>query len=261
MLPSSCIYEGWVHHRRASPSVHGFKYRLFFMFLDLDELPGLFDGNWLWSARRPALAWFRREDHLVASGNSLAEDVRSMVQAQTGRRPVGKIFLLTHLRYFGHVFNPLSVYYCYEADGTLGDMILEVSNTPWGERHWYVLPRQTNRAHTPKRRLHNVEKKMHVSPFLPMNMSYRLRANTPAEQLALSLSNWQGDHRIFKADLALIRRELSPARLNLMLLKFPFMTLRVTMAIHWQALRLWLKKIPFLPHPDKRTKTSWEELR
>jgi DUF1365 family protein len=250
-----------VHHRRAVPNVHAFKYRLFFMFLDLDDLPGLFDRRWLWSARRPALAWFRREDHLVGSGDNLADDIRSLVETQTGRRPDGKIFLLTHLRYFGYVFNPLSVYYCYENDGTLGDVILEVSNTPWGERHWYVLPRQTNRAQTTQRRLHDVPKKMHVSPFLPMDMRYRLRANAPADQLSLSLSNWQGNRRVFKADLALNRRELSPARLNLMLLKFPFLTLRVTMAIHWQALRLWLKKTPFLTHPDKQTKTSWEELR
>jgi len=261
VLPSSCVYEGWVHHRRTAPRVHSFKYRLFFMFLDLDSLPALFDGNWLWSARRPALAWFKREDHLVGGGNSLAEDIRDLVETQTGRRPAGKIFLLTHLRYFGYVFNPLSVYYCYDHDGSLEELILEVSNTPWGERHWYVLPRKTNRAHAPERRFHHLDKQMHVSPFLPMDMSYRLRANLPAEHLSVSLSNWQDDRRVFKADMVLTRREMSPAVLNLMLLKFPFLTLRVTMAIHWQALRLWLKKVPFLPHSKKRTITSWEELR
>jgi DUF1365 family protein len=197
----------------------------------------------------------------VGSGGSLAEDVRDLVETQTGRRPAGKIFLLTHLRYFGYVFNPLSVYYCYDDDGTLSDVILEVSNTPWGERHWYVLPRQTNRAHSPQRRFHQVDKQMHVSPFLPMDMSYRLRANLPDENLILSLSNWQAGRRVFKADLTLDRREISPAVLNLMLFKFPLLTLRVTMAIHWQALRLWLKKVPFLTHPEKQTKTRWEELR
>jgi DUF1365 family protein len=231
------------------------------MFLDLDALPELFDRNWLWSARRPALAWFRPEDHLVGKNESLVEDIRDLVETETGTRPRGKIFLLTHLRYFGYVFNPLSVYYCYDEAGGLADLILEVSNTPWGERHWYVLPQRSSGAHAPNRRFHKLDKQMHVSPFLPMDMSYRLRANDPDERLSFALSNWQAGHRVFKADLALKRRRLSPGILNLLLLKFPFLTLRVTMAIHWQALRLWLKRIPFLPHPQKQTKTGWEELR
>ncbi len=250
-----------MHHRRGSPRKHYFKYPLFFMFVDLDALPALFDQAWCWSARRPALAWFRREDHYLGANDNLAEDIRDLVEAQTGRRPGGRIFLLTHLRYFGYVFNPLSVYYCYDSDERLTDLILEVSNTPWGERHWYVLPESSNRAHSPRRRHHQIDKQMHVSPFLPMDMSYRLRTNLPAERLSLALSNWRKGRRVFKADLALTRRELRPAQLNLMLVKFPFLTLRVTMAIHWQALRLWLKKVPFFPHPGKQSDAGLEELR
>lgn len=258
--PSSCIYEGWIHHRRRLPQPHRFKYPIFFVFLDLEALPEVFDGTWLWSARRPSLAWFRREDHLLGSHDDLAEDIRELVEDQTGRRPTGKVYLLTHLRYFGYVFNPISVYYCYADDGTLSDLVLEVSNTPWGERHWYVLPQAANQAGSPDRRLHQMNKQMHVSPFMPMDMSYRLRANVPNQRLSLALSTWRDGQSVFQADLALTRRALNAGALNLMLLKFPFLTLRVTMAIHWQALRLWLKKTPLFVHPSKQPATGLEEL-
>ena len=212
-------------------------------------------------ARRPALAWFRRQDHLVGRHNNLADDIRDLVAADTGRRPTGSVFLLTHLRYFGYVFNPISVYYCYDAAGQLTDLVLEVTNTPWGERHWYVLPEESNRATAPERRSHRMCKEMHVSPFMPMAMSYRLRASVPDQRLTLSLSNWQRNRAVFQADLALTRKAFCPATLNLMLLKFPFLTLRVTMAIHWQALKLWLKKAPLFTHPSKQGARGLEELR
>ena len=260
MLPSSCIYEGWVYHRRKSPQAHRFGYRIFFAFLELDALPDLFDSVPLWSARRPALAWFRRQDHLVGRHNNLAEDIRDLVETQTGRRPAGSVFLLTHLRYFGYVFNPISVYYCYDAAGQLTDLVLEVTNTPWGERHWYVLPETANRAKAPERRSHRMSKAMHVSPFMPMDMSYRLRATVPGQRLTLSLSNWRRGKAVFQADMALTRKAFRPATLNLMLLTFPFLTLRVTMAIHWQALKLWLKKMPLFTHPSKQVARGLEEL-
>ena len=230
------------------------------MFLELGTLPELFDDLRLWSARGPALAWFRREDHYVGSRDSLLEDIKDLIAQQTGNRPTGKVFLLTHLRYFGYCFNPISVYYCYDDQDNLTDLVLEVSNTPWGERHWYVLPQSSNRADCHGRRSHRFAKQMHVSPFMPMEITYRLRATAPGEQLSVALSNWRHDQRLFKADLALNRRAMSPGLLNIMLLKFPFLTLRVTLAIHWQALRLWIKKTPFVPHPGKQSTTSLKEL-
>lgn len=248
-----------MYHRRAEPAVHSFRYPIFFMFLDLEELPELFDGLRLWSARGPALAWFRREDHYVGSGDSLQEDIKDLVAQQTGTRPTGKVFLLTHLRYFGYCFNPISVYYCYDDRERLTELVLEVSNTPWGERHWYVLPQSTNRADYRERHSHRFAKQMHVSPFMPMEITYRLRANTPGERLSVGLSNWRHNQRLFKADLALNRRTMSPRLLTIMLLKFPFLTLRVTLAIHWHAFRLWIKKTPFFPHPDKQSATDLKE--
>ena len=138
---ASCLYEGSVRHRRHGTPRDELHYRMFMVYLDLDELPECFDGRLLWSARRPALAWFRRADHLGDPRTPLAEAVRELVAERTGTRPEGPIRLLTHLRYFGHCFNPVSFYYCYDATGEqLSAVVAHVTNTPWGERHSYVLP-------------------------------------------------------------------------------------------------------------------------
>ena len=137
----SCIYRGHVRHRRFTPVEHAFRYPLFMMYLDLDELPHVLDVHPLWSARRPAPAWFRRRDYHGDAAVPLDEAVRATVAEQTGSRPRGPIRLLTHLRYFGYCFNPVSFYYCFdEEDRRVETIVAEVNNTPWGERHCYVLP-------------------------------------------------------------------------------------------------------------------------
>ena len=136
----SRIYKGWVEHRRHAPRQNRFRYPLFMMYIDLAELPGLFDRTPGWSARRPALAWFRRSDYLAPHAQPLDQAVRDLVEARTGARPAGPIRLLTHLRYFGYCMNPVSFYYCFdEAGDTLQTIVAEITNTPWGERHQYVL--------------------------------------------------------------------------------------------------------------------------
>ena len=139
-MPASAIYTGWVGHRRFLPVPHGFNYRLFMMYLDLDELPTLFDKRWFWSVRGSNLAWFKREDYYGDPGLSLRTAIADLVHRETGRRPTGPIRLLTHMRYFGHCFNPVSFYFCHELDGRLAAILCEVRNTPWRERHHYVLP-------------------------------------------------------------------------------------------------------------------------
>ena len=140
MSRHSCIYEGRVRHRRFAPVAHVFEYRLFMMYLDLAELPNVFDGHWLWSSERPNVAYFRRADHLGAPQHPLADCVRQLVKDQSGRYPDGPIRLLTHLRYGGYGFNPVSFYYCFDqADRCVETVIGEVNNTPWGEQHCYVL--------------------------------------------------------------------------------------------------------------------------
>ncbi|HEX8777037.1 MAG TPA: DUF1365 family protein, partial [Rhodanobacter sp.] len=140
----SAVYEGTVWHRRTTPHPHAFSYRMAQLYLDLDELDRVFANRWLWSNGRRNLAEFRRSDYLGPAEMPLADAVRLRVQQAVGRRPAGPIRLLTHLRYGGIVFNPVSFYYCYGEDGdTLECIVAEITNTPWHERHAYVLPRET----------------------------------------------------------------------------------------------------------------------
>jgi DUF1365 family protein len=252
----SCIYEGRVRHRRFSPRPHAFSYRMFMMYLDLGELPRLFRPFWLWSGHRRAMAWFRRDDHVGDSPIPLDETIRDLVEERTGLRPAGPIRLLTHLRYFGYCFNPVSFYYCFdEADDRLECIVAEVNNTPWGERHCYVLPESMNAGGgTNKRFL--IDKEMHVSPFMEMDIDYDWRFSTPGDALSVHMINERDDARIFDATLALQRTAISHGSLARILLAYPFMTLRVIIAIHWQALRLWLKGVPFRVHPDKEASAA-----
>ena len=250
--PKSAIYAGQVRHRRMRPAPHVFSYRLFMMYLDLDELPELFRGRWLWSARRPALARFRREDHMGDSDIPLDRAVRDLVKSRTGEEPQGPIRLLTHMRYFGHVFNPVSFYYCFDKDDTKVETIVaEVNNTPWGEQHCYVLPQSDNHGSGNHSRFFP-EKVMHVSPFMEMDVDYDWRFRQPDDGLNVHMENARNGEKVFDATLVLKRREITAASLAGVLLGFPLMTVKVVAAIYWQALRLWLKSVPVHDHPEKR---------
>lgn len=214
------------------------------MYLDLAELPAVFDPYWLWSARRPAPAWFRRADHHGDPRQDLDTAIRDLVAGKTGERPTGPVRLLTHLRYFGYVFNPISIYYCFDTAEQLRQLVLEVSNTPWRETRCYVLPADSAAQQ-------EFAKTLHVSPFMPMDMHYRCRHRPPGETLNFALENWQGSTRVFDAHLDLRRAPLTAPNLRRALARDPLMTLRVTSLIHWQAARLWWKRTPLFPHPGK----------
>lgn len=251
----SCIFEGRVRHSRRLPVTHEFSYRVFMLYLDLDELPQLFENRWLWSDRRAAFARFRREDHLGDPTLPLASAVRDLVQERTGRRPEGPIRLLTHLRYFGYGFNPVSFYYCFDRSGSdLETIIAEVNNTPWGEQHCYVLPIDKPAAKNAVYRF-QPEKVMHVSPFMSMDVDYDWAFSPPSDNLNVFMANERDGERVFHASLLLHRREITGRSLARVLLQYPLMTLRVITAIHWQALKLWLKRCPLYVHPAKQTKT------
>ncbi len=272
----SAIYHGTVRHRRMLPVDHRFNYHMFMMYLDLDELPQVFQGSRLFSATRRAAARFCREDHLGGkdagtAGIPLDQAVRDLVEQSTGLRPQGPIRLLTHLRYFGYVFNPVSFYYCYNADDTrLETIVAEVNNTPWGERECYVLGKddeivdaevvdsevgQGNGDHSDVRRYRPV-KRMHVSPFMPMDVSYDWRFRPPGESLIVHMENSREGRKLFDATLVLQRQEITPASLARVLIAFPLMTMKIIVAIHWQALRLWLKNVPVVDHPTKATHSA-----
>lgn len=248
----SALYTGRLRHRRYTPVEHFFEYRLFMVWIDLAELDQVFRGRWFWSAHRPALAWLRRADYLGEAHVPLDQAVRDHVERETGMRPLGPVRLLTHLRTFGHCFNPVSFYYCYDPAGErIESVVAEITNTPWKERQAYVLPAHASKA--PGEILHfQFGKMFHVSPFMPMQLQYDWRFTIPGSKLAVHMENQAAGETVFDATLMLERREMNGANLAGVLMRFPFVTVQVLFGIYWQALRLWLKRVPIYAHPSKR---------
>ena len=249
----SAICTGWVRHRRFAPVTHAFRYRTFMMYLDLDELPQLFAGRWFWSANRRNLAWFRRSDYLGDPARPLKNEVAALVARETGVVPRGPIRMLTNLRYFGYCFNPVTFYYCFDADGTLQAIVADINNTPWNERRAYVLD-CTGHHHGRTHRF-RFGKDFHVSPFMPMEVGYDWRFGDPQNGIGVHMRNLAAAGRMFDATLKLEKHAVTGPALLRVLLAYPFMTLKVILAIYWQALRLWCKGAPFYPHPARRSRS------
>ena len=255
----SCIYEGRVGHARFGPVDHQFGYSLFMLYLDLDELPALVERHWALSRAKVAPAAFRREDHFGNPAVPLADAVRRLVEQETGSRPEGPIRMLTQLRYWGLYFSPLNLFYCFNRDGSSVECVVaEVSNTPWRERHCYVLWAGNRRSSRGLRYRH--PKTFHVSPFMGMDTDYLWTLNSPGEHVRVSIESRRADTPVFRAGMALKRCELTGYRLNATLLKYPMMAGRIVAAIYFQALRLWWKKCPLYPHPHKHSKSRQQAL-
>jgi uncharacterized protein len=250
-VSASAVYEGTVRHRRFEPVEHSFRYPLFLMYLDLDELPGVLDPFPFFSARRRALARFRREDFMGDPARPLADCARGAVEEATGVRPVGPVRLLAGLRYFGHSFNPVSLYFCFGSDGERVDAVVaDVQNIPWGERHPYVLARGERQGTVLSEEL---EKSFHVSPLMGMDQTYSFRASEPGETIAVHIESRprEGEQgKTFDATLNLRRRELSRRTLTGLLARYPAMSLQVVAKIYAQSLRLKLKGAKYHPHPE-----------
>ncbi len=256
---NSALYFGQVDHRRIQPHRHEFSYPLFMVYLDLSELDEVFRGRWLWSATRPAVARFRRADYLGDPQRPLHEEVRNVVEASGRPRPGGPVRMLTHLRYLGYVQNPVTFYYCFDTrDEAVDAVVAEVTNTPWGERHAYVVgagavtdPEELDTPPAGEAGPTTFAKAFHVSPFMPMDQRYRWAFTPPEAELGVHMENLEEGQKVFEATLRLQRREISGRSLAGALARHPWMTARVATAIYAQALRLWLKRTPFFLHPDQ----------
>ena len=243
---NSALYSGWVTHRRFTPPAHAFTYRIGMLYLDLDEQDAVLKLSPLSGASRLAPFSFRAGDYLreyTGRGVSLIDAVRDIVRQSLGDVSLGRICLLTQARSWGLSFNPVSFFYCFEPGGSLAAIVCEVTNTPWRERYHYVLP-----AGAEGHQHFAVAKAFHVSPFLPRDLEYRMSFSQPDARLGVHMADWQGDEKVFDATLNLTRQTLDRPALHRYLLNFPWMTAKTCLAIYWQALRLFLKRIPIFSH-------------
>jgi len=244
----SALYAGTVVHVRTRPSRHRLRYRLAQTLLDLDELPHLDRTLRAFGYNRSGLFSFHDRDHGDGSGDLRGWVEKRLAEAGHGLRP-GAVRVLCMPRILGHVFNPLSVYFCHDEDGRLGAVLYEVNNT-FGERHSYVLAVEGD--------LHPVrqhcDKAFHVSPFMPMGLRYDFTLSPPGQSVGVQVCASDGEGLLLDAAFTGQRQTLDDAHLLASLAAYPLMTLKVVAAIHWEALKLWLSGVPLAPRvsPDRR---------
>jgi hypothetical protein len=243
----SALYEGHLAHARQGPRPHRFAYRLHMLYLDLDETGEVLRRSMLLREGRFGLLSFFRGDYLGDPSRPLKQAVLDLVETRLGVRPAGPVRLLTLVRCLGYVFNPVSFYYCFDADGTtLEAVVAEITNTPWKERHAYVLPAGDGTVRAV------FDKAFHVSPFFDMAQRYRWLVPTPGDTLSVTMVNEQEGKDVFSATMALERHALTPSRLLSVVVRQPLMAWLVHLGIYVQAFRLWRKRTPYFAHPAKR---------
>ena len=261
---STAIYTGRVAHTRLAPRRRSFDYPVYMLHLDLAELESesaateMFGRSRWFSARRPAPARIRREDFYGDPARPLSEEIRDLVESETGARPAGPISLLANPRTWGYQFNPIAVYYCFDATGDrLTHVVADVTNMPWRESHAYVFAADAAGTLVDG----TAEKQMHVSPYLEMDYVYRLTAPIPGQALRLTVRNSREGKVEFSATLRLARRAPTAANLRRTLIRFPASAVQVTARIFWQALRMRLAGFTWFPKQPPKNDARAAEIR
>lgn len=256
---NSALYTGTVYHQRNFPKSHKFKYKLFMLLLDLDELNTIFDRYWLWSTNAPSFAYFCRKDHLGGPNIELKQAVYDLVKNRINLELNGPVRLLTQFRYLGYGFSPVNFYYCYDRqDKKILAIVAEINNTPWGEQYCYVIDTQQDEWEE-KFKEFSFKKMFHISPFMAMNYEYVWQFNQPGSELLINMKNIQDNHHHFTASLNLNKQEINHSNMAKVLVKFPLMTIKIIFAIYWEALRLKMKGTPFYSHPHNLIEHSKEK--
>ena len=244
------IYTGTVRHRRYTPFESEFSYPVFMLYLDINDLENVINKSIFWNINKPAVVSFNRKDFHGTEEVDLDTAVRNTVENKVGSRPEGKIRMLAHLRYFGYCFNPVTFYYCFNRNDDSVDYILaEVTNTPWKERHAYVLS-SSQESNKSEIRL-SMKKELHVSPFWGMDHMYDWVFSSPKDKLNVFMKNFKDGKHVFDASLSMDRTEMTKRNLLKSVFRFPFMTIKVVFWIHFQAFILWLRGATFYTHPSK----------
>ena len=238
----SGLFVGTLRHRRFTPIAHTFTYPLFMALLDIDRVSELMHASAVTSYNRWNWASFDDRDHLGDPSRPLRERLVVDARRHGIELPAGPIFLLTHLRYFGYCFNPVSFFYCFDHAEQLQIVLAEVNNTFGGSHRYWLRPDPASRTFRAA-----AAKSLYVSPFMPVDLEYAFAFTPPAGRLVAHMTTVKADSVCFDATLSLERRPWNAAEIRRALVRYPAMTATVMAAIHWQALRLWWKGVPVVP--------------
>ena len=259
----SRLMVGWVRHRRFSPKNHQLRYPIFMMYLDLDELSVIEKCSKLFSLERFNWLSFYRNDYYKPNHEELKQAVITKIceHSDIPANSIKRITMLTNLRTLGFIINPVTFYYAFDEQNRLVAIMPEITNTPWNEKHQYVLPTEKTDSNTSlvstlkKRFRYQLDKTFHISPFHPMNTQYDWRFSEPTlKNNLIHLENWQQHSKVFDATMVLEPTEISATNIRKTLIRFPWMTVKVISGIYTNALKLWLKGVPFYAHPNKSKK-------
>lgn len=247
--PGHGLLTGEVGHKRYLPKVHGFDYQVHYFWLDLDKLDDIPATGWLWSQSRFAACSYRRSDY-VSGAEDLTVAVQQKIQQLGFTDAVAKVCLMSPLANWGYYFSPLTLYYCFDEATQLVALLAEVSNTPWNERHYYLVPvGAEGKSH------YQHDKAFHVSPFNPMDMQYHWTVIANSARLELAIANFKQQDKVFSAWFGLTLSPFSLKQLKSLLIRRPWQNVLVMTRIYWHAVKLLLKAVPVYGHPKSKEKS------